>query len=253
MSTSSAHLSTTARFLRCMLLGNLLVAFLFVCALTSCTVQHTPQTVRPTPQNKQEAADLSNTPTSEPRPPQQSVGKAVSDGKSIGGPVFREGYTNPQYGYSVLIPKGFVGKGGVAGGHGISITLSEQPKAHVWISGLYNGDGRGDGGYSSIDEAIDSYLEGIKKDATWLEMSGREPAQLDNLSAVRAIIRYQDQASGQIMIDDSITAFRTVHSEGVSEGIMYAVGLSTPEARYKQDKMIYEKVISSWRARRITE
>lgn len=255
MNIFNAHLHSTARVLQCVALSIVLIAFLFACALTACTGRHNSQPTHPEPQNKADAADVRKEQSAESRPPEQSPEKAVSARYPFGKRIFRARYTNGQYGYSVTLPKGLVGTGpgDPAPDHGIVITLSEQPKAHIVTSGLYNGDGSGSGGYASIDEAIDSYIKGIKEDAAWLEVLGREPARLHDLPAVRAIIRYQDRGSGQVMIDDSITAFRTVHFMSVSEEIMYAVGLSTPEARYAQDKVIYEEVVRSWRTQRVTE
>ena len=154
MNIFSANLHFTARVPPCVAFGDALIAFLFVCALTSCATQNNSQPARPDPHNKRESADLPKDQPSESRPPEQSREKVVSGGKSIGKRVFRGSYANRQYGYSVVIPKGLVGTNArdPAPDHGIGITLSEQPKAHIWTSGLYNGDGKGNGAlYSLLD------------------------------------------------------------------------------------------------------
>ncbi len=183
--------------------------------------------------------------------PEQSREKPDSGVKPAGRRVFRGRYYNRQYGYSVTIPKGLVGTNAAdpAPDHGIGITLSEQPKAHIWTSAYYIGDPE-----ASVDKDVDNFIEYTKKyDASWLEVLGREPARLHNLPAVRAVLRYQARETGEVMINDSVTAFRTGAETGVPDGITYAVGLSTPESRYPQDKAVYEQVVGSWRARRVTE
>lgn len=232
-------------------LGAALTALLFACSLASCAARDNPRPAHPEPPGKAEAAGVRKDATSGARTPEQSGEKADAGVKPAGRRVFRGSYANRQYGYSVTIPEGLVGTGAAdpAPDHGVGITLSERPKAHIWTSAYYTGDPE-----ASVDKEVDNFIEHTRKnDASWLEVLSREPARLGDLPAVRAVLRYQARDTGEVMINDTVTALRGEDETGVPDGITYAVGLSTPEARYPQDKAVYERVVGSWRARRVTE
>lgn len=151
-------------------------------------------------------------------------------------------YRNKEYGYSIVIPSTLLGTGDPAPlpHHGVKITLDSGSSAYLWVEGTYDA-----GPWADLNEAIDTYLEWLKqgnKEVTPLRL---ESISLDGLSALRSIARYKDSSTGQSMIQDIILTIRQRKKE---TGIVYTLGLKTPESRYARDKKIFEETINSWKA-----
>lgn len=161
--------------------------------------------------------------------------------------TYHERYVNEGYGYSVEIPKGLIGTGSSspAPNHGISITLSEQPEARIWTDGSFNSQF-----WSTLDEAAAAHVEGSKDEASQVEVVRRSATHLHDLTATRITLRRKDSGSSEAIIEDVILALRDTKGE---VGIVYTVSLITTEARYNQDKEVFNQVLHSWRARKLLE
>lgn len=164
----------------------------------------------------------------------------AADAAKLGYKVRRGQYTNYEYGYTVSIPKGFVGISDPSPQpqHGFGITLSKQPKAEILVGGTYNA-----AEYESLDEAVDADLDWLKKQVTELEVLKRAPTTLGNLQAMQLMVRYKSPASGETMMRDLITAIRNRKEE---TGIVYEIGLTTPEARHDEDSKVFDQVVKTW-------
>lgn len=179
-------------------------------------------------------------------PAQEEVAR---DALSRGYKVHRQRYSNYEYGYSVLIPNGLVGISNPSPSpqHGFEIVLSKRPAAGIRVDGNYDAEL-----YGSLEGAAEARLRWLKREnnLSEVEVLRSEQATLQNLQAVRQSVRFNDPGSGEMMILDFIAAIRSEDEGGEDETrVLYTISLSTPEARYKEDKVILEQVINSWRAR----
>jgi hypothetical protein len=150
-------------------------------------------------------------------------------------------YFNYEYGYEVLIPKGFVAYSPKPPSpqHGVDIDLSGKRKARIWVVGNYNA-----AEYSTLDEVIDENLERLNKQQKNIEVIARTKTSLDTLAAVRLTVRYKPSNSDDVMIEDLVSAIR---ASGEDMGVIYDLGLVTLETCYAEDKNIYEKILKSWK------
>lgn len=154
----------------------------------------------------------------------------------------RNRYSNYEYAYSVKIPQGLIGLSDPAPvpQHGIGITLSKEPKSYLWVDGSYNA-----AFLESLDAAINRHLEWIAEDGADLEVVRREKTHLQQLPAMRLVVRYKSFATGEIRVQDLLVAFRP--DEDTERGITYTIGLIAPESRYNEDVMVLEKIVNGWR------
>jgi hypothetical protein len=137
--------------------------------------------------------------------------------------VWTHRYANCDYGFYVILPKGYIGHGNhsPSPNHGFLIGLpdtritdvvSTDDKRFIWVNAEYNSFD-----LSSLKEAADWQMkisgEG-KKDFRILQ---REDAKLNGLAAKR--IRYQYEDSNGKVIEEQVIALRS--------GILYEIGLKT--------------------------
>lgn len=162
--------------------------------------------------------------------------------------IYRGQYANYEYGYIILIPKGFIGISDPSPQpqHGFRITLSEQPKAFIWVDGSYNTLL-----WKSLDDAVNYRLDSLKKDGTEFEVLKRELTTLESLPAMWVTARYRSHTSHEIMREDLLIAIRSekVKDEEDEIEIVYTVGLRTLEKRYSMDKEVLEQVVNAWSAK----
>ena len=172
----------------------------------------------------------------------------AQDAVKSGYKVYRGQYANYEYGYIVLIPKGFMGISDPSPQpqHGFRIMLSKEPKAFIWVDGSYNALL-----WKSLDEAVNYRLDNLKKEGTEFELLKRELTTLESLPAMRVTAQYRSHTSHEIMIEDLLIAIRSerVKNEEDEIEIVYTVGLRTLEKRYSMDKEVLEQVVNSWSAK----
>jgi hypothetical protein len=171
--------------------------------------------------------------------------QAIKDGYRI-----HQGlYSNHEYGFSVLIPEGYLGIKDPEPNpaHGFRIILSKRPEAEIRAYANYDA-----ANYNSLDEAVNAQLKSLETTGNGTEITvlRREPMMLENLTATRIVTRHREKVSGAIMIQDIVTSIRWETYEGVEEPwVLYILLLKTPETRYSGDNEVFEQVIKAWSTR----
>lgn len=197
--------------------------------------------------NKVPAATASMTPVAQETPNQEELAEEFA---KQGYGIQRGQYRNYEYGFTVLIPKGYVGirDPNPQPQHGFWIVLSRQPKAEIDVYANYDA-----ANYDSLDEAVDAQFRYLKKEGVEIGELSRQTLTLQKLPAMRVVARYKDKASGVVMIHDLIAAIRTQpYKDEYGEDdikILYILLLRTPESRYSTDKELFERIVSSWKVR----
>ena len=155
-------------------------------------------------------------------------------------------YTNFNYAYSVLVPRGMMGATSPAPmpQHGFGINLlnpassawTEEkgwPQAYLWVDGSYNALL-----LTSFEEVINEQLKWTRDDYSHVRLIGTAPTRLGRLPAVRFVMAYGN--SGEEMIEDQIVSFRR------ESDIIYSLSLRTPASRYDQDKRLIAEMQRTW-------
>lgn len=226
---------------------NAMCAVLLVLNVAGC--QGGAVSSQSTREQAREHSRLEATPPPSPTPVEQDTPtqeEIAEEAAREGYRIHRGRYTNQEYGFSVVIPEGYVGVKDPEPNpaHGFWIVLSRRPKATINVYGNYDA-----ANYTSLDEAVDAQLRYVKSDGTGIEVLSREPMKLQSLPATRVVARYRDPASGATMIQDLITSFRWQRYDGEEEPwVLYILFLRTPESRYNADKEVFDRVVSAWRA-----
>jgi hypothetical protein len=153
-------------------------------------------------------------------------------------------YRNYEYGYTVRIPAGFVGLSPASPWpqHGIEINLTPGSEAAVYTSGYFSSVD-----YSSLDAAVNSDVNDLRKRSSDLQIVSRRTERLGKLRAIRVIARYKQASSGISFVQETITAIRW--SKRPEEGVTCTLTLVTPEQRYANDTRLLSAIMHSWRLR----
>jgi hypothetical protein len=169
-------------------------------------------------------------------------------------PAFEKTYLNYDYAYSVSVPKGMIGYGSCATGHGFGINLLDPtsnwwtnhqwPKSYLSVDASYNS-----AEITSADEEVAGLIQFLKgkKDVSTVTSIVKTPTRLARLPAVRAVTYYNE--GGEATVEDLVVAIRRERAD--ESGIIYTIHLTTPMSRYEQDKAILEQIQESWRIRRL--
>ncbi len=141
-----------------------------------------------------------------------------------------------------MLPPGLIGLSDPSPSpqHGIGITLSQNPKSYLYVGGEYNSFE-----WATLDEAVEWQLSWLKEKGTDIVVQRNERTHLQNLQAVRLIVRYKSRATGEVRINDEIIAFRPYDNE--QNGITYEIDLTSPEFRYNEDVKVLENIVNKWR------
>jgi hypothetical protein len=145
---------------------------------------------------------------------------------------------NPNYGFSVVIPKGLVGHNAAppAPYHGFGIVLSWEPRSYLYVDGSYNSLD-----LESLEKVATQNLEWLKEESKKIISVKHSKAKLGSLQAKRYIAIHTCPKASDNFIDDYTFAF----SKG--KGIIYTVALLTTADRYKKDKRILEEILKTWK------
>lgn len=156
-------------------------------------------------------------------------------------------YTNFDYAYSVLVPKGMMAAMNSKPpnpNHGFGIDLMHPtstawtiPKVSLWADAGYDS-----AEYRSPKAVIKNNLEWLRQKHNQVRLLSRSPARLGSLRAVRFIIAYEE--SGEAMIEDQVVGFRS--QLGEESDIIYTIHLTTTGSRYNQDKQLVLEMQRSW-------
>ena len=159
---------------------------------------------------------------------------------------FTGAYTNPNYGFSVVIPMGLTGHDvpPPSPHHGFGIVLSWEPRAYVNVDGTYNylDDPEAQFDINDPDQALP---ELAKLHSRWIRNSSRAvisttrtATRLGELHAVRQVSRYTCSSVAGVYITDSVFA--------MSGNVVYSLELLTTKSRYPADRVIFDQLVSSW-------
>jgi hypothetical protein len=143
-------------------------------------------------------------------------------------------YYNCNYGYSVIIPEGFIGRSDppLHPQHGFGILLSRQPKGYIWTDGSYNSLE-----WETFEQAANQHIEWIQEDADKILSIEKLQITLGGVPALRLIVRYA--CPDAVMVDDY---FLTINERQ----IVYTIGLSAGETKYDEYKKILEYIVDTW-------
>lgn len=150
---------------------------------------------------------------------------------------FTGAYYNPNYGYSVIIPKGLVGHDAAPPSphHGFGIVLSWEPRSYMEVDGSYNSLD-----LESLEDVVSRHLTLLKEDSGKIESVEHIVTDLGGLKAKRFIARHTCSQVSDNFIDDYIFAFSK------DKTIIYTIALLTTESRYNKDKQVLEQFIKTW-------
>lgn len=166
--------------------------------------------------------------------PHGPAGACGSDGKSLR-------HTNSEYLFSVEPPAGLLCATDPAPSpnHGCGIELDEAGQAVISVLGEYNTLDR-----ASPRDELNAGAGAMLEPGVTLTVLRREATALGGLAAERLTLRVEDPKTSTPRIRDQVVAFREAPRRGE---IIYTVEMNTPEARYKRDLAVFERVLASWR------
>ncbi len=159
-------------------------------------------------------------------------------------------YRNHSYDFSIRIPRGLKAFWNSArcvkekddcvcmGDHGRFIRISTNAYIEVFVS-PQNYETRRE----SIEEEIIFRLQTHEEKKEKAETLIRAASRLEYTQATRLKLRYQDAKTGEVMIEDSIICAPP------GRGFLYSVYLITPQAQYRKNKILLNRVSHSWRFR----
>jgi hypothetical protein len=156
-------------------------------------------------------------------------------------------YANCDYGFYVLLPKGYVAHGNhsPSPNHGFLISLPDtgstsevsiDDKRLVWVSAEYNSFD-----WSSLKEAADWRTKSSARDKKGFKVLHREDTKLNGLAAKR--VQYQYEGPEGTVFEEEVVAHRA--------GILYEIFLRTTVDDCEQDNNQFLKVIRNFRWWRI--
>src|SRR5215813_11922418 len=156
-------------------------------------------------------------------------------------------YYNYDYAYQVRLPNGLTGFRSPAPmpNHGFVVRLNDSGTAYLWVDASYNAML-----WASLREAADANVGYLKHDSlTDPVVLAREPTRLGGLTAHRVVVKYTD-VSGTAIIEEKVLVMRKPRdANGI--GIMYTIGLRSPQARLEQDRAVFNALYKSFALRRL--
>lgn len=149
-----------------------------------------------------------------------------------------ENYRNYTYGFSLTVPKGFVGHGEQppAPHHGFGILLSWEPRSYIYAGADYNSFD-----YESLEAIKDDHMKWSKGAAERVISVEEAPTILGSLPAVRFVVRHTCPNVKAIYVDDETIAWSK------DREIIYQVYLLTTESRYEADKTVLHELLRTWK------
>jgi len=157
-------------------------------------------------------------------------------------PKYLGRYQNSTFGFSAVIPEGFVGKGEPEPQpqHGFVISLFADDRATLSVSGNYNA-----ALWGSLDEVYEHLYSYATKGGKSVALIDKRKDSMGALPAIRFTMRYIDQKTEIIRIRSEIISMRTCPEPDVQ--VVYTIVLDTPEHRFGKGMPLMEKVIKSWK------
>jgi len=153
--------------------------------------------------------------------------------------AFHGYYENPNYGFSLNIPKGLVGHDGPAPmpHHGFGIVLSWEPRSYLWVNGEYNSTE-----WKSSLKATQEHLSLMKGKLGNITSVNIFKASVGGRPATRLVLRYtcSDDTTARILHQVMFMRDQTL-------GIVYEAGIDTPTSREKEDLKVFGEIVGSWK------
>lgn len=157
-------------------------------------------------------------------------------------------YANCDYGFYVLLPKGYLAHGNHSPNpnHGFLIGLPDtgttdvvsiDEKRFVWVNAEYNAYDLA----NSLEEVTGWQLKISGDGKTNFKVTSREDAKLNGRPAKR--VRYEYDSSKSKVIEEQIISIRA--------GIFYEIGLRTSADDFKSDEEHFLKMVDNFRWWRI--
>lgn len=155
-------------------------------------------------------------------------------------------YSNPNYGFTVTIPKGITGYADPPPNphHGFCVILSWKPRAYIYFDGSYTMENSSLRPVS-LNEVEESHLSGLRNESEQVRSTGKSSMKLGQLQAKRLVVYRTCKGHNEVFVADEIFAL----SHGGE--ITYSAILLTTQSRYKKDRNLFESFLRTWRLSRI--
>jgi len=143
---------------------------------------------------------------------------------------------NCDYGFYVLLPKGYLAHGNHSPSPNHGFLVSTDDKRFIWVNAEYNSFD-----LSSLKEAADWRTKSSGEGKKEFKVLHQEDMKLNGLAAKR--IRYDYEGSNATVIEEEVIALRA--------GILYEIGLRTTADKYESDHEQFIKMLDNFRWWRI--
>jgi len=157
--------------------------------------------------------------------------------------VWRDRYTNCDYGYYVVLPSGVIAHGShsPAPNHGFVVSLPDvgrtseaslNDQRYIWVNAEFNMSES-----QSLRGVANYQFDLASRDKANRRVLESEPTKLGGLSAIRFRFEY-DGANGRTR-EEEVVAFRP---EKAGVGIVYEIGLRTELVYYARDSQWFDQM-----------
>ena len=161
--------------------------------------------------------------------------------------IWTRGYANCDYGFYANLPPGYIGHGTHSPNpnHGFLVGLpnpdttaevSRRDRRYIWVNAEYNSFE-----LKSLKEAADWQVKISASDKPEFKVGASDLAKLDGLPAI--CFEFQYKEAERTIAEGHVVALRS--------GILYPIGLRTTPGAYLADRIQYQKIVNSFRGRRI--
>jgi hypothetical protein len=146
---------------------------------------------------------------------------------------YTEAYTNQEYGYTVTIPAGVIGKSvhPTIPAYGIGMLLSRE--GFLMVEGGCNWPK-----WTSLDVAAETYVKWMSAEAATVDSVEQQPATLGGIPAIRVTVRYTCPADTP-MVKDLFLA--------IQGGRLYRIDLIATAAKYDAYRPMLEQFAGTFR------
>jgi hypothetical protein len=155
-------------------------------------------------------------------------------------------YSNPNYGFAVIIPEGLTGYDSPAPNphHGFGVVLSWEPRSYIYFDGSYTME-NSSLHPMSLDEVEESNLGWLREESEQVRSIRQARMKLGSLQAKRHVVYRTCKGHNEVFVADGIFALSN------SGEITYSAILLTTQSRYEKDRDLFESFLRTWRLSRI--
>jgi hypothetical protein len=151
---------------------------------------------------------------------------------------FKGRYENKAYGYSVVIPKGFVGYDVINPFYqqGFGIVFGEQPQSYINLYGEKNSLED-----DSPVDVVNRHLGYLRKKGKAIESAPVTQLHLGQLQAAQVLVTYTCPGSMGRYVQFSTFVLSP------DKGMVYEVTLHALASRYDHDRAVLDQILKSWK------